>query len=141
MSDLRTRLQTSLDQYRIESQVGEGRMAVVFLAEDVKHHRRVALKVMKPEVGASLGSERFLREIDIAAKLSHPHIVPLYDSGEVARTRPSSARRLDAFCRHRKVAGGDPDPPAIPGNSAADGAFRAGLIAGGALISDCVAGS
>ena len=83
MSDLRTRLETSLDQYRIESQVGEGGMAVVFLAEDVKHHRRVALKVMKPEVGASLGSERFLREIDIAAKLSHPHIVPLYDSGEV----------------------------------------------------------
>ena len=79
MSDLRTRLETSLDQYRIESQVGEGGMAVVFLAEDVKHHRRVALKVMKPEVGASLGSERFLREIDIAAELSHPHIVPLYD--------------------------------------------------------------
>ncbi len=58
-------------------------MAVVFLAEDLKHHRRVALKVMKPDVGTSLGSERFLREIDIAAKLSHPHILPLYDSGEV----------------------------------------------------------
>ena len=83
MSDLRTRLDTALDQYQIESQVGEGSMAVVFLAEDLKHNRRVALKVMKPDVGASLGSERFLREIDIAAKLSHPHIVPLYDSGAV----------------------------------------------------------
>jgi eukaryotic-like serine/threonine-protein kinase len=83
MSDLRTRLDTALDQYRIDSQVGEGGMAVVFLAEDLKHNRRVALKVMKPDVGASLGSERFLREIDIAAKLSHPHILPLYDSGQV----------------------------------------------------------
>ena len=83
MFDLRTRLETALDQYRIESQVGEGGMAVVFLAEDLKHRRQVALKVMKPDVGASLGSERFLREIDIAAKLSHPHILPLYDSGEV----------------------------------------------------------
>ena len=83
MSDLRTRLDAALDQYRIESQLGEGGMAVVFLAEDLKHNRRVALKVMKPDVGASLGSERFLREIDVAAKLSHPHILPLYDSGEV----------------------------------------------------------
>lgn len=58
-------------------------MAVVFLAEDLKHNRRVALKVMKPDVGAAFGSERFLREIEVAAKLSHPHIVPLYDSGEV----------------------------------------------------------
>ena len=83
MSELRTRLDAALDQYRIESQVGEGGAAVVFLAEDSKHQRQVALKVMKPDVGASLGSKRFLREIDIAAKLSHPHIVPLYDSGEV----------------------------------------------------------
>lgn len=57
-------------------------MAVVFVAHDLKHDRRVALKVMKPEIGAVLGSERFRREIDIAAKLSHPHILPLYDSGQ-----------------------------------------------------------
>ncbi|MFV1989083.1 MAG: protein kinase, partial [Gemmatimonadota bacterium] len=83
MLDLRTRLETALDRYRIESQIGEGGMAVVFLAEDLKHNRQVALKVMRPDVGISLGSERFLREIDIAAKLAHPHILPLYDSGEV----------------------------------------------------------
>jgi TolB-like protein/tRNA A-37 threonylcarbamoyl transferase component Bud32 len=83
MSDLRTRLDASLERYRIDQQVGEGGMAVVFLAHDLKHSRRVALKVMKPEVAASLGAERFRREIDIAAQLSHPHILPLYDSGEV----------------------------------------------------------
>ena len=97
MSDLRTRLDTALDQYRIESQVGEGGMAVVFLAEDLKHNRRVALKVMKPDVGASLGSERFLREIDIAAKLSHPHIVPLYDSGEVEALSTSPDKTTAGF--------------------------------------------
>ena len=57
-------------------------MAVVFLATDLKHHRRVALKVLKPELSAALGGERFLREIEIAAALQHPHILPLFDSGE-----------------------------------------------------------
>ncbi len=84
MPDLGARLDAGLDQYRSERKVGEGGMAVMFLAEDLKHSRQVALKVMKPDVGTSLGSERFLREIDIAAKLSHPHVLPLYDSGEVA---------------------------------------------------------
>ena len=60
-------------------------MAVVFLAEDLKHRRRVALKVLRPEVARSLGSGRFLREIEIAAQLSHPHILPLFDSGEVGK--------------------------------------------------------
>ena len=69
-------------RYRIESELGEGGMARVYLATDVKHGRQVALKVLKPELGASIGTERFLREIDIAAKLSHPHIVPLFDSGQ-----------------------------------------------------------
>src|SRR5262245_63852067 len=58
-------------------------MAVVFLAEDLKHHRLVALKVLKPELSVALGAERFLREIEIAAALQHPHILPLYDSGQV----------------------------------------------------------
>src|SRR5947209_10163269 len=57
-------------------------MATVYLAEDLKHHRKVAIKVLKPDLAAALGPERFLREIEIAAGLSHPHILPLHDSGE-----------------------------------------------------------
>jgi serine/threonine-protein kinase len=69
-------------RYQVESELGEGGMARVYLATDVKHGRDVALKVLKPEMGESIGTERFLREIDIAAKLSHPHILPLFDSGQ-----------------------------------------------------------
>ena len=69
-------------RYAVERELGRGGMATVFLAEDRKHARKVAIKVMDPELAASLGSERFLREIGIAARLSHPHIVPLIDSGE-----------------------------------------------------------
>ena len=84
MSDLLERLSAALaSRYAVESEIGRGGMAAVFLAEDLKHRRRVALKVMKPDAGTSLASERFLREIDIVASLSHPHILPLYDSGEV----------------------------------------------------------
>jgi serine/threonine-protein kinase len=72
------------DRYRVERELGHGGMAVVFLAEDLKHRRPVAIKVLKPELSAVLGSERFLREIEIAATLQHPHILPLYDSGEAA---------------------------------------------------------
>ncbi len=70
------------DQYKIERRLGEGGMATVYLAEDLKHERQVALKVLKPELAAAIGSERFLREIKITAGLSHPHILPLLDSGE-----------------------------------------------------------
>ena len=69
-------------RYHVESELGEGGMARVYRATDTKHGRDVALKVMKPELGGSIGTERFLREIDIAAKLSHPHILPLFDSGQ-----------------------------------------------------------
>ncbi len=68
--------------YDIEREIGAGGMATVFLAQDVKHDRQVAVKVLRPELSASLGAERFLREISIAARLTHPHILPLYDSGE-----------------------------------------------------------
>ena len=70
------------DRYRIERELGRGGMAVVFLAHDQKHHRRVAIKLLKPELSAVLGSDRFLREIEIAAAFQHPHILPLYDSGQ-----------------------------------------------------------
>jgi serine/threonine-protein kinase len=72
------------DRYRIEHELGAGGMATVYLAEDLKHHRHVAIKVLRPELAAALGPERFLREIEIAAALHHPHILPLYDSGSAA---------------------------------------------------------
>ena len=71
------------DRYPFERELGRGGMATVYLARDLKHGRRVAIKVLRPELAAMLGAERFLREIETAAKLSHPHILPLYDSGEV----------------------------------------------------------
>ena len=82
MPDLSQRLTTALaDRYRIERTLGRGGMATVFLAEDLKHRRRVAIKVLDPEVAAAIGPERFLREISTVARLTHPHILPLHDSG------------------------------------------------------------
>lgn len=69
-------------RYKIERELGAGAMAVVALAHDLRHHRRVAIKVLRPELASLMGPERFLREIDIAASLMHPHILPLHDSGE-----------------------------------------------------------
>jgi serine/threonine-protein kinase len=69
------------DRYRIARELGAGGMATVFLADDIRHHRQVAVKVLRPELASSLGAERFLREIDIAAGLQHPNILPLFDSG------------------------------------------------------------
>jgi serine/threonine-protein kinase len=77
------RLRAALqDRYTVEGQAGAGGMATVFVATDLKHHRSVAIKVLNPELAAAVGPERFLREIEIAAQLQHPHIVPVYDSGE-----------------------------------------------------------
>ena len=70
------------DRYRVERELGRGGMATVYLAHDLKHDRLVALKVLHPELAAALGPERFLREIQLTAKLRHPHILPLFDSGE-----------------------------------------------------------
>ena len=69
------------DRYRIERELGQGGMATVYLAEDLKHKRKVALKVLKPELAAVLGAERFVQEITTTASLQHPHILPLFDSG------------------------------------------------------------
>jgi eukaryotic-like serine/threonine-protein kinase len=83
MSSAMARLAAALaDRYRIERELGAGGMATVYLAEDVRHGRRVALKVLKPELAAVVGAERFLAEIRTTASLQHPHILPLHDSGE-----------------------------------------------------------
>ena len=80
---LRDRLETGLTgRYTLERELGEGGMAIVFLAQDLRHDRKVALKVLRPDISAEIGAERFLREIKLAAGLTHPHILPVYDSGE-----------------------------------------------------------
>ena len=76
-------LETALSsRYRLDRELGRGGMATVYLANDLRHERRVALKVLHPELSSALGPDRFLREIKLAARLNHPHIVPLFDSGE-----------------------------------------------------------
>jgi serine/threonine-protein kinase len=83
MSEPVTRLNAALTgRYEIEREIGEGGMATVYLATDLKHNRKVALKVLKPELAAVVGAERFLAEIETTANLQHPHILPLFDSGE-----------------------------------------------------------
>ena len=79
------RLNAALEgRYRIDRELGEGGMATVYLADDLKHERKVALKVLKPELAAVVGAERFLAEIKTTANLQHPHILPLFD-----RVRPT----------------------------------------------------
>jgi serine/threonine-protein kinase len=83
MPEITQQLKTALvDRYVIERELGEGGMATVYLAHDVKHERNVALKVLRPELAALIGAERFLAEIKVTANLQHPHILPLHDSGE-----------------------------------------------------------
>jgi eukaryotic-like serine/threonine-protein kinase len=83
MTDMQQRLDRGLaGRYVIDRQLGEGGMAVVFLAHDVRHDRPVALKVLRPELSSEIGPDRFLREIKLAARLTHPHILPVFDSGE-----------------------------------------------------------
>jgi serine/threonine-protein kinase len=85
------------DRYRIEREVGQGGMATVYLAEDLKHQRKVAVKVLRPELAAALGPERFLREIAITAQLDHPHILPLLDSGAVHPSHPERSEGSLSF--------------------------------------------
>ena len=83
MSDAPAQLAAALaDRYRLERKLGEGGMATVFLAEDLRHDRQVAIKLLRPELAAVLGAERFVVEIKTTAALQHPHILPLFDSGE-----------------------------------------------------------
>jgi serine/threonine protein kinase len=94
-----------IDRYEIERAIGRGGMATVYLARDLKHNRRVAIKVLKPELAAAVGAARFLAEIETTANLQHPHILPLFDSGEAGGflyyvmpwiEGPSLRDRLDA---------------------------------------------
>jgi eukaryotic-like serine/threonine-protein kinase len=90
MPDLLARLQSALaDRYRIDSEIGAGGMATVYLAHDLRHDRQVAIKVLRPELAAVIGAERFLSEIRTTANLQHPHILPLFDSGEAVVGRKS----------------------------------------------------
>jgi len=83
MPEFQPRLQAGLSgRYSLERELGQGGMALVFLAKDLRHDRKVALKVLRPEISAEIGAERFLREIKLAAGLTHPHILPVYDSGQ-----------------------------------------------------------
>ena len=102
-------LQAALrDRYTFDREIGRGGMAIVWLAEDVRHRRRVAIKVLHAELSAVIGPERFLKEIELTANLQHPRILPLFDSGEAEgqlyfvmpyvagetlRMRPSTPRR------------------------------------------------
>ena len=83
MNSLSERLTRGLStRYTIHRELGQGGMAIVFLAQDLRHDRQVALKVLRPEISAEIGADRFLREIKLAASLTHPHILPVFDSGE-----------------------------------------------------------
>jgi eukaryotic-like serine/threonine-protein kinase len=97
MLDPLVRLKAAIaDRYRIERELGGGGMATVHFADDVKHRRKVAIKVLRPELASLLGPDRFLREVEIAARLNHPHILALHDSGDadgfLAPSRGSSGR-------------------------------------------------
>src|SRR5688500_7019953 len=82
-AELRDRLQrTVAARYRLGRELGRGGMATVYVAEDLRHHRNVAVKVLRPELAEGLSAERFLREIEITGQLLHPHILTLIDSGE-----------------------------------------------------------
>ena len=93
MPELLTRLQSALaDRYRLDREIGAGGMATVYLAQDIRHDRKVALKVLRPELAAVIGAERFLAEIKLTANLQHPHILPLFDSGEADASSSTSCR-------------------------------------------------
>ncbi len=83
MTDTAARLTAALtDRYTVERELGAGGMATVYLAQDIKHNRKVAIKVLQPELAVMIGAKRFLKEIEVTANLQHPHILPLFDSGE-----------------------------------------------------------
>ena len=135
MSDAATRLSNTLaDRYRVERELGAGGMATVYLAEDLKHRRRVAIKVLRPELAAVIGADRFLREIETIASLQHPHILGLIDSGEVSGTAyyvmpyVEGESLRDRLVRERQLPVGDAIRVATEVAGALDYAHRHGVI-------------
>jgi serine/threonine-protein kinase len=91
VDDYLDRLKTALSgRYTIERELGAGGMATVYLAHDIRHDRKVAVKVLRPELAAVIGTARFLTEIKVTANLQHPHILPLLDSG-IAEEQPTAS--------------------------------------------------
>ena len=80
------------DRYRLERELGQGGMATVYLAQDLRHDRKVAVKVLRPELAAVIGAERFLSEIEVTANLQHPNLLPLFDSGAAPPSHPDPER-------------------------------------------------
>ena len=122
------------DRYRLDRELGRGGMATVYLAEDLRHHRKVAIKLLHPELSAILGPDRFLKEIELTASLQHPHILPLFDSGEVTGLLyyvmpyvegETLRRRLD---RERQLPVGDAVRIATEAASALEYAHRRGVV-------------
>src|SRR4026207_2307916 len=104
MPGLPASLQTALaDRYHLERELGQGGMATVYLAQDLKHDRQVALKVLKPELAAVLGAERFVVEIRTTAALQHPQILPLFDSGTADGFLYSVIRCIDGATLRRRL--------------------------------------
>ena len=156
VSDIAARLRTALeDRYLIEEEIGRGGAATVFLAEDIKHARKVAIKVLRPGTPGGYEPQRFLREIRIAARLAHPQILPLHDSGECegllyfvmpyaglrVAARPARARRAAAgrrgaahHARRGRGAGLRPPPQRDPPGHQAGEHPAAGRRAGGGRL-------
>ena len=99
-------------RYRIDRKLGEGGMSVVFLARDLRHDRRVAVKMLRPELTAAIGSDRFLREIRIIAGLQHPHILPLHDSGDAGGSLYYVMPFVEGESLRARLDRGGPLPPA-----------------------------
>jgi Tol biopolymer transport system component len=135
MTDLATPLSTALaDRYRIERELGAGGMATVYLAHDLRHERKVAIKVLRPELAAVIGAERFVREIRTIAALQHPHILGLIDSGEVEGTAyyvmpfVEGESLRDRLVREKQLPIADAVRTATEVASALDYAHRHGVI-------------
>src|SRR3989440_12483454 len=127
MADFHATLRAALvDRYVIERELGRGGMATVYLARDLKHGRVVAIKVLRPELAAALGPERFLREIELAARLTHPHILALHDSGQAGGFLYYVMPYIEGESLRDRLQRGGPPPPrgALPpprgGGSAVD---------------------